>query len=64
MANKTGREQLSKEIDQLTEENQRYVLGISQALNFAQETMNRPKDTAPCGKGRKEYAPYGTSGIQ
>jgi hypothetical protein len=42
MANNEGREQLSREIDQLTDEDQSYVLGISQALIFAQETMNRP----------------------
>ncbi|GHU94972.1 hypothetical protein FACS189479_08220 [Spirochaetia bacterium] len=54
MANNMRREQLSKGIDRLTEENRAYVLGISQALSFAQTAMNRPKDTASCGKEQRK----------
>jgi hypothetical protein len=42
MANTEGRAQLAKGIDQLTEENLLYVLGVSQALAFAQGTINAP----------------------
>jgi hypothetical protein len=45
MADGEGREWLAKGIDQLTEENRSYVLGLSEALVFAQEAMNRPEDT-------------------
>jgi hypothetical protein len=45
MADGEGREWLARELDLLTEENRSYVLGVSQALVFAQETMNRPEDT-------------------
>ncbi|GHV78425.1 hypothetical protein AGMMS49944_02160 [Spirochaetia bacterium] len=47
MVNNEGRERLAKEIDRLTEENRAYVLGVSQALVFAQKAMNRPEDTSP-----------------
>jgi hypothetical protein len=42
MADNEKRERLSQEIDRLTEENRTYVLGVSQALVFAQEAMNTP----------------------
>jgi hypothetical protein len=54
MADNEDREQLSREIDQLTEENQLYVLGITQALNFAQEILDRPKDTSLYDNGQAE----------
>jgi hypothetical protein len=57
MASNEKKEQLSREIDRLTEENRTYVLSISQALSFAQETMNRPKDTVACCKRQKERGP-------
>ncbi|GHT58045.1 hypothetical protein FACS1894109_11500 [Spirochaetia bacterium] len=54
------RERLAKEIDRLTEENRSYVLGVSQALFFAQEAINRPEDISPCGdeQGGKKRIPF------
>jgi hypothetical protein len=54
MADNEKKEQLSKEIDQLTEENQLYLLGITQALSFAQESLNRSEDTSLFGEGQVE----------
>jgi hypothetical protein len=34
-------ERLEAAIDELTEENQRYVLGVLEALNFAQSTQEQ-----------------------
>jgi hypothetical protein len=49
MENNEGRERLTREIDQLTEEDRSYVLGVSQALVFAQEAMNKLENTFPLG---------------
>jgi hypothetical protein len=49
MAANERRKQLSKGIDRLTEENRIYVLGVSEALAFAQEAMDRPEGTSPGG---------------
>jgi hypothetical protein len=38
---KTDKERLAEEIDKLTEENQRYFLGILEALSFAQNTQKQ-----------------------
>jgi hypothetical protein len=43
-ANDTGRERLYTAVDELTEENQKYVLGVLQALIFAQSAQGQEAD--------------------
>jgi hypothetical protein len=55
MKNHTGpikKNQLPKIVDTLTEENQRYILGVLQALNFAQNSTdtNGQKTACSCVK--------------
>jgi hypothetical protein len=46
-------EHLHKAIDRLTEENQCYVLGVLQALTFAQNTQNQAKQISAISEGKQ-----------
>jgi hypothetical protein len=72
MANTEGRAQLAKGIDQLTEENLLYVLAVSQALAFAQGTINAPRaepldadrlHTPEAGYWNTKTGHYGTASL-
>ena len=46
-----GKERLSEAVDKLTDENQRYFLGVVEALTFAQNEQNKTrteKDLPAC----------------
>lgn len=51
--NETNKERLKEVVDRLTEENQRHLLGVLQALSFAQDEQGKTE-----AKGNEELSVY------